>query len=144
MGDAHLTEQEKEEIATSSDFKEAADWLIAPSESLLLLGDSRCGLANTFSRPAYLPGPTLGLTFRTGISRLLPVSRCVCGCGADVMSGCFGIIYGVLAAPEREPPMRNLAGTGRAGWQLLGVDEEYGTPVMALDMTGGQVIVKYY
>ena len=35
--------------------------------------------------------------------------------------------------------MRNLAGTGRAGWQLLGVDEEYGTPVMALDMTGGQV-----
>jgi hypothetical protein len=37
--------------------------------------------------------------------------------------------------------MRNLAGTGRAGWQLLGVDEEYGTPVMALDMTGGQVIV---
>ena len=35
--------------------------------------------------------------------------------------------------------MRNLAGTGRAGWQLLGVDEEFATPVMALDMTGGQV-----
>ena len=43
------------------------------------------------------------------------------------------------AGPERAPPMRNLAGAGRAGWQLLGVDEEYGTPVMALDMTGGQV-----
>ena len=41
MGDAHLTEQEKEEIANSSDFKEAADWLIAPGESLLLLGYSR-------------------------------------------------------------------------------------------------------
>ena len=40
--------------------------------------------------------------------------------------------------------MRNLAGTGRAGWQLLGVDEEYGTPVMALDMTGGQVILKIH
>ena len=78
------------------------------------------------------------------MSRLLPVSRCVCGCRADVVCGCIGDLCGVLAAPEREPPMRNLAGTGRAGWQLLGVDEEYGTPVMALDMTGGQVILKIH
>ena len=104
MGDAHLTEQEKEEIANSSEFKEAADWLIAPSESLLLLGDSRCGLASTFSRPAYLPGHRPGLTFWTGISRLLLVSRCVCARRADITGGCVGIIHGVLCSARAGTP----------------------------------------
>jgi hypothetical protein len=36
MGDAYLTEREKQEIADSSDYKEAADWLLAPSECSLM------------------------------------------------------------------------------------------------------------
>ena len=34
MGDAYPSEQEKEEIANSSDYKEAAEWLLTPSELL--------------------------------------------------------------------------------------------------------------
>jgi hypothetical protein len=59
MGDAYLTEQEKEEIANSSDCKEAADWLIAPRESLLLPGDSRWELNESFSGRTHLPGPEI-------------------------------------------------------------------------------------
>ena len=53
MGDARLTEHEREEIANSSDFKEAADWLIAPGESLLLTADGDS--AQISSEPACLP-----------------------------------------------------------------------------------------
>ena len=41
--------------------------------------------------------------------------------------------------PERAPPILNLAGAGRAGWDILGVDEENCQPLFALDLTGGRV-----
>ena len=65
MGDAHLTEQEREEIANSSDFKEAADWLIAPGESLLLIGGQQMGIrrkqyVGPLTDQGMLPGPEGG------------------------------------------------------------------------------------
>lgn len=44
-----------------------------------------------------------------------------------------------FSGPERAPPIPNLAGVGRSGWDILGVDEENCMPILGLDLTGGRV-----